>query len=98
MTDASDGSNSRGGTRREFLKRSGVIAGAAALTAHGVRAAATPAAAHRSWERQADVLVVGSGAAALSAAIAVVRAGSSVIIVEKAPTVGGTSEIGRAHV
>jgi len=37
------------------------------------------------------VLVVGSGAAALSAAIAVVQAGGRVIVVEGAPTIGGTT-------
>lgn len=38
-----------------------------------------------------DVLVVGSGGAALSAAIAAAVAGLKVLIVEKAATVGGTT-------
>jgi 2-polyprenyl-6-methoxyphenol hydroxylase-like FAD-dependent oxidoreductase len=39
----------------------------------------------------ADVLVVGSGAAGSAAAIAAARGGSSVILVEKLPFLGGTS-------
>ncbi|MEN3258339.1 FAD-dependent oxidoreductase [Sodalis endosymbiont of Spalangia cameroni] len=38
-----------------------------------------------------DVLVVGSGGAALSAALAAAVAGLKVLIVEKAATVGGTT-------
>jgi glycine/D-amino acid oxidase-like deaminating enzyme len=40
---------------------------------------------------QADVLVVGSGAAGSSAAIAAARTGASVILVEKLPFLGGNS-------
>lgn len=40
---------------------------------------------------EADVLVVGSGAAGSSAAIAAARTGASVILVEKLPFLGGTS-------
>jgi succinate dehydrogenase/fumarate reductase flavoprotein subunit len=50
--------------------------------------AAAPA---RNWARTADVVVVGSGAAGLSAAIAATRAGASVVVLEKAAVVGGTT-------
>lgn len=45
--------------------------------------------AHR--EAECDVLVVGSGAAGLTAAIAAARAGSRVVVVEQEPLYGGTT-------
>ena len=44
-----------------------------------------------SWDREADVVVVGSGAAAFSAALAANGAGAEVVMLEKAPQHGGTS-------
>jgi 3-oxosteroid 1-dehydrogenase len=43
------------------------------------------------WDVDADVIVVGSGAAAYSAAITVRSKGSEVIMLEKAPILGGTT-------
>lgn len=43
------------------------------------------------WDHEADVIVVGSGAAAHSAAIAARSKGASVIMVEKAASFGGTT-------
>jgi succinate dehydrogenase/fumarate reductase flavoprotein subunit len=75
-------------SRREFMRRSAasvaVLAGASAAS----RATASPS---RRWSHETDVLVIGSGAAALAATIAVVQAGSSVTVVECAPVVGGTT-------
>jgi len=45
----------------------------------------------RVWKEEADVLIVGSGGAALSAAIAAVQAGERVIVFEKGDFVGGTT-------
>jgi len=45
------------------------------------------------WNHVADVVIVGSGAAALSAAVAVVQAGKSVLIYEAAAQPGGTTAI-----
>jgi len=39
----------------------------------------------------ADVIVVGSGGAGMSAAVEVLQAGGSVIVVEKMPYVGGNT-------
>ena len=47
--------------------------------------------AHLPLIAEADVCVVGSGAAGSSAAIAAARAGASVVLVEKLPFLGGTS-------
>jgi 3-oxosteroid 1-dehydrogenase len=43
------------------------------------------------WDYEADIVVVGSGAAAYSAAITAAELGSEVIMVEKGPLYGGTT-------
>jgi 3-oxosteroid 1-dehydrogenase len=75
-------------SRRAFLGTAAAAGVGAAILAQDVTRAATPA---RNWARTADVVVVGSGAAGLSAAIAATRAGASVVVLEKAATVGGTT-------
>ena len=44
-------------------------------------------------EQNFDVVIIGSGGAGFSAAITAKNAGASVVIIEKMPTVGGTSLI-----
>ncbi len=43
------------------------------------------------WDAACDVLVVGSGAAGMAAAIAAARQGAQVRLIEKLPTIGGTT-------
>lgn len=47
--------------------------------------------ADRRWDNEADVLIVGTGAAGLSAALAAVGKGASVILFDKMPFQGGTT-------
>src|SRR5580658_504377 len=75
----------KGLTRRELVAGAFVGAGALAVVS-SARAAEQP-----SWHHETDVLVIGSGAAAMAAAIAVIQAGGKATLVEKSPVVGGTS-------
>jgi 3-oxosteroid 1-dehydrogenase len=77
----------RARSRRRFLVHTAAVAGLGALARPATATQSTP----RSWASSADVIVVGSGAAGLSAAITAAVRGSSVVIVEKAPAVGGTT-------
>jgi succinate dehydrogenase/fumarate reductase flavoprotein subunit len=74
-------------SRRELLAGAALTAGAAA--APGLAVAARRAGGR--WDHEADVVCVGGGAAGCAAAVAAVDAGATVILVERAPLVGGTT-------
>lgn len=76
-------------SRRSFLR--GTAASMAALGALSLAGCAapsedqTPVADTGSWDKEADVVIVGYGFAGACAALAAQQGGSSVIVVEKAP-------------
>lgn len=74
-------------TRRELL--GGLSAAAAATVATG--AAALPRSAVKSWDMRTGVLVIGSGAAGVCAAIEARLAGSNVLLIESLSQFGGSS-------
>ena len=83
-------------TRRGFMKRAtvagGAIAGVAMLGGTG-ESKTTPGPAARKWDREADVVIVGSGASGLSAAVEAAGSQAKVIVVEKLPGIGGNSKM-----
>ena len=74
-------------SRREFVKGTAAGAGAVALATAGASGAQD--AVHRKWDHQADVVIIGSGATGLPAAIEAREQGASVIVVEANFDVGG---------
>ncbi|MDR0514002.1 MAG: FAD-dependent oxidoreductase, partial [Coriobacteriaceae bacterium] len=94
-------------SRRAFLTAAtlagvgvaGVMSGCApkAETPTGQSAASSASGALPStWDKEADVVVLGGGAAGLSAAIQAAQDGASVILLEKASSTGGTSALSAA--
>lgn len=82
--------------RNKTMDRRQLLAGAGAATAvlaSSAAPAAKPAAQAPAakWDNETDVLCVGSGAAACSAAIAALDNGAKTMLVEKMPILGGTT-------
>ncbi len=75
-------------SRRAFVKTTAAGIGATALTGIGANPA-QGAQVPRHWDKVADVVVVGAGAAGIPAAIEAIEAGASVILVEQNFDIGG---------
>lgn len=77
-------------TRRGWTRRR-LLGGAAATATLGAVSFAGSRAAERGFDREADLVVVGSGVAAATAAITADELGDRVLMLEKAEHPGGTS-------
>ncbi len=81
-------------SRREFLKNAGILAGGTAvgasilLTGCGANAATAPPADEMKWDKETDVVVVGTGCG-MAAAIEAKNAGADVIVLERNDWAGG---------
>ncbi len=76
--------------RREFLKLAGAGIGAAALPDPAQERSAVPNTGIP-WDRETEILVIGSGYAGLSAAIEAHDSGAAVAVIEKMSRIGGNS-------
>ena len=75
------------------INRRGLLAGLGATAATTIAggAAALPGIAVRAWDITTDVLIAGSGASGVSAAIEASAAGADVLLIESLPIFGGSS-------
>jgi succinate dehydrogenase/fumarate reductase flavoprotein subunit len=76
--------------RRDLMKGLAGVTLGGSLAIEGA-VAATPTDPSTMWSKEADVIVVGTGVAATSAAIAAAGKGASVLMLEKMPFKGGTT-------
>ncbi len=93
MSDPRDRTDAR--SRRHFLKSLGLAAaGAAGISSLGLEAAAPLRRSEvRHWHQTTDLLIVGSGAGGVSAAIEARRGGLEALMLEKFQVPGGSSSI-----
>jgi succinate dehydrogenase/fumarate reductase flavoprotein subunit len=79
------------GEKRQGLTGRQVIVGAGALSIGAVTLRSSRAESALQWDHETDILVVGSGVGASTAAITAHENGDAVMVLEKAPITGGTS-------
>ncbi|MEE8462104.1 MAG: FAD-dependent oxidoreductase, partial [Acidobacteriota bacterium] len=83
----------KGISRREFVRGAGAgtvaLAGAGALPTLKAQTGGPSSAIPEQWDLEADVVVIGSGAAGLPAAIRAANHGASVIVVDANYDIGG---------
>ncbi|MCG5030480.1 flavocytochrome c [Mesosutterella sp. OilRF-GAM-744-9] len=79
--------------QKETSRRSLIKAGAAVICAGAAASHAAPAPAKARFDKIYDVIVVGSGFAALAAALRAREQGAHVLLIEKMPAFGGNSAI-----
>jgi len=84
-------------TRRDFVRKAGVGVGAAALTGLGAEQSEAQGRLPH-WDKQADIVVVGAGAAGLPAAIEAAESGASVILIDANFDIGGHAMVSGGNV
>ena len=82
--------------RRDLIAKGAAGVGGAVVIAAGAAEEAAAQGAPSRWDRTADVVVIGSGAAGLPAAIRARDLGASVIVVEENTDVGGHAIVSNA--
>ncbi|MDH7500440.1 MAG: FAD-binding protein, partial [candidate division NC10 bacterium] len=91
-------SKKKGITRREFLRNAAVAGAAVAASNLLPRSSASAQGVRVRWDKEADVVVIGAGAAGLPAAIEAVQNGASVIVVEANFDIGGHAIVSGGNV
>ena len=82
--------------RRAFLKGTAATATLAGAGAARTTAAGTTVVPAR-WDREADVVIIGSGIAGMCAAIQAATAGARVLVLEKDKEPGGCAKFSGGH-
>lgn len=82
------------GSAGRLSRRDFIVGAAAAATALGLAGCTTEDGAAEGllpekWDQEADVVIVGAGAAGISAALAVNETGAKALVLEKQPVIGG---------
>ena len=77
-------------SRRDFLKGTAAVA-ATGLLSSVAFGAEKETGAEEAWDLETEVLILGAGAAGMSAGYEAATAGAKTMILEKSPTFGGTS-------
>jgi fumarate reductase flavoprotein subunit len=88
--------NEKGLTRRKFIQTAIAVGGGGAVLMEFGPREANAVAPPKKWDKEAGVVVIGTGAAGLSAAIEAKNAGADVWVLEKMPFLGGNTGISTA--
>ncbi len=83
--------------RRNFLMKTAVTSAAVAVNSAFGTVPGIAATAPRKWDKEADVVIIGSGIAGVSASIDAADAGAKVIVLEKDPQPGGAAKFSGGH-